>query len=224
MPGQLVFPFGVEPALGRADFILAPCNEQALHFIKRWPDWPARAAALYGPAGCGKSHLAAIWQSTAGARLISACDLSRFAPESEVSFVIEDVDRSEPGEARDRALLAFFERPKGALLLTGRAVPSAWQVAIGDLKSRFQSLLAFPIWAPDDTLLSALVDKHFADRQLRVPESVIKRIVTHVERTPGAIAGFVARADERALAEKRAITERLILELLDAEMPPRPRD
>ena len=61
MPGQLAFPFGVEPALGREDFILAPCNEQAVRFIRRWPDWPTGAAALYGPPRCGKTHLAAIW-------------------------------------------------------------------------------------------------------------------------------------------------------------------
>ena len=67
MPGQLVFPFGVEPALGREDFILAPCNEQAVQFIRRWPDWPMPTAALYGPAHSGKTHLAAIWRKMADA-------------------------------------------------------------------------------------------------------------------------------------------------------------
>jgi len=75
MAGQLVFPFGVEPALGREDFILAPCNEQAIQFIKRWPDWPTRTAAIFGPAHCGKTHLAAIWQSMTNAQTVSARDV-----------------------------------------------------------------------------------------------------------------------------------------------------
>jgi chromosomal replication initiation ATPase DnaA len=65
--------------------------------------------------------------------------------------------------------------------------------------------------------LNALVGKHFADRQLDVPENVVKRILTHVERTPEAIRTFIARADLKALSERRAITERLVLELIEAE-------
>jgi chromosomal replication initiation ATPase DnaA len=222
MSGQLVFPFGVEPALGREDFILAPCNEQAVQFIRRWPDWPTRSAALHGPSGCGKTHLAAIWRNMAGAETVPARDLVPdlipiIAPRGESAIVIEDIDSDEPREDRDRALLALLERPAGALLLTGRAPPSDWPVAVGDLRSRFLSLIGFRMWVPDDRLLSALVVKHFADRQLEVTDGVVKRIVTHVERTPEAVAAFVARADRKALAEKRPVTTRLVLELIDAE-------
>jgi chromosomal replication initiation ATPase DnaA len=219
MPAQLAFPFGVEPALGREDFILAPCNEQAVQFIRRWPDWPTRTAAFYGPAHSGKTHLAAIWRNMADAEAVEARDLTPDLVPAIASraLVIEDIDRDEPRQDRDRALLALFERPAGALLLTARTPPAEWAVAIGDLRSRFLSLIAFRMWAPDDNLLSALVTKHFADRQLQVTEAVVRRIVTHVERTPEAVAAFVARADVKALAEKRSVTERLVLELIDAE-------
>jgi chromosomal replication initiation ATPase DnaA len=222
MRGQLVFPFGVEPALGREDFILAPCNEQAVQFIRRWPNWPTRMAAIYGPPRCGKTHLAAIWRNMADAQSLPARDLApdlvpTITSKAGSAILIEDVDSDEPREDRDRALLALFERPAGALLLTGRAPPSDWPVAVHDLKSRFRSLIAFAMWVPDDKLLSALVTKHFADRQLEVTEGVVRRIVTHVERTPEAVAAFVARADQKALGEKRPVTDRLVLELIEAE-------
>ena len=228
MPGQLVFPFGVQPALGADDFILAPCNEQAVQFIRRWPDWQTRSAAIYGPPRCGKTHLAAIWRTMADAEAVPAADLAAelvgiIASRAGSAIVIEDVDSQEPREDRDRALLALLERPAGAMLLTGRAPPSDWPVAVGDLRSRFLSLIAFPMWVPDDKLLSALVTKHFADCQLEVTEGVVKRIVTHVERTPEAVAAFVARADAKALAERRPVTDRLVLELIEAEMEPRNR-
>ena len=214
--GQLVFPFGVAPALTPANFVRAPCNEQAFRFVRRWPDWPARAAALCGPAGCGKSHLAAIWQQAAHAQIIKARDLAAAEPNA-TAIIVEDWDWDHPEASRDRALLALFERPDAWLLLTARTPPSEWGSAIGDLKSRFQSLIAFTIWAPDDELLCGLVAKHFADRQLAVPDAVVTRIVTQVERTPAAIAAFVARLDEKALAHRRAVTERLVLELLESE-------
>jgi chromosomal replication initiation ATPase DnaA len=220
MAAQLVFPFGVKSALGRDDFIAAPCNEQALQFIQRWPEWPARAAAVYGPAGCGKSHLAAIWGESAGAHVLAARDLTPEGLDAHglaSTFVIEDIDDAGPDQTRDRALLALFECPGAWLLLTARNPPAEWQSTIGDLKSRFQSLIAFAVWAPDDALLSGLVIKHLADRQLGAPAAVVERIVTQIERTPEAIAGFIARADRKALAEKRAVTERLVLELLETE-------
>ncbi len=114
-------------------------------------------------------------------------------------------------------LLALFEQPSCMLLLTGRAAPLEWPVAIDDLRSRFDSLLAFAMWAPDETLLAGLVRKYFADRQLAVPDTVVSRILTHVERTPEAVAAFVARTDLKALSERRALSERLVLDLIAGE-------
>ena len=217
MPEQLVLPFHARQGFGREAFIAAPCNEQALRFVERWPDWPAQAAVLYGPKGSGKSHLVSVWRELSGAAYVTAEQLSPDALPADGPLVVEDVDAVPPSLGRDRTLLALFERPSAALLLTGRKPPSEWETAIGDLRSRFDSVLAFPLWAPDDSLMAALVRKHFADRQLEVPDAVVRRILTHVERSPEAVASFVARADAKALAEKRAVSERLVLELLDAE-------
>ena len=103
------------------------------------------------------------------------------------------------------------------MFLTGRTPPPEWKTALGDLKSRFDALLAFPVWAPDDDLLSALIRKQFSDRQLDASENIVRRLLTHVERTPQAVAAFIARIDDKALAEKRAIGERLVMELIDSE-------
>jgi len=220
MAGQLVLPFGVRPALKRETFITAPCNEAALAFVQRWPDWPQKAAALYAPSGSGKTHLAAIWAEISAAQRIAASELTSEAlevPNGNTAFVIEDLDGQPPNASRDYALLSLFDRTGISLLLTGRTAPSRWPVAVADLTSRLVSLVSLEVWAPDDALLSALVRKHFADRQLDVSEAVVGRIITHVERTPEAVADFVARADGKALAEKRGITDRLIAELLDSE-------
>ncbi len=133
-------------------------------------------------------------------------------------MAVEDVDLEPAGEARDRALFALSEGAgrDAPLLLTGREPPGRWAVALPDLASRFAALLAFPLWAPDDALLAGLARKLFTDRQLAVPDSVIQRMIRSLERTPAAIRDFVAKADEKALSENRAVNLALVRELLAA--------
>ena len=215
---QLVLPFGVEPAKGRDAFIVAPCNEQAFRFVESWPDWPARAAALHGPAGSGKSHLLSVWQARSKAMIVAAPGIDATVIESADAIGVEGMDDTGGDlEARDRALMSLFERRSGTLLLTGRSAPSQWPVALADLRSRFDSLIAFALRMPDDALLAGLVRKYFTDRQLEAGDAIVRRIVTHVERTPEAIAAFIARADAKAMAEKRAVTDRLVTELIEEE-------
>jgi chromosomal replication initiation ATPase DnaA len=66
-------------SFAREDFLSGPSNEQALALIDSWPDWAVRAAVLAGPAGSGKSHLAAIWAEQAGARFLAARALAETA-------------------------------------------------------------------------------------------------------------------------------------------------
>ncbi|HEY0107754.1 MAG TPA: hypothetical protein VGB91_16855 [Rhizomicrobium sp.] len=203
------------PALGRADFIAAPSNAQALAFIDSFPRWPAPAGALHGPPGSGKSHLAAIWAKAAGAVTVEAPALSQgFVAGLEFgrAVLVEDVA---PG-IDEPALFALFHHP-GPLLLTAPEPPAAWPAALPDLKSRFSALLAFPLWAPDEALLTALTRKLFTDRQLAVADPVVMRIMRSVERSPSAIRDFIARVDARALAEKRPVTTALVAQLLSEE-------
>jgi len=204
---QLVLPLETRSASGRADFIVAPGNQQAVAFIDSWPHWPAPAVALYGPPASGKSHLAAVWAAKSGAVILEASSLQDGVPDG--ALVIENVG---PGTA-ETPLFALLER--GApLLLTAQTPPSEWPVTLPDLKSRTNALLAFALWAPDDALLMGLAVKLFADRQVQVPESVVAHMIRALERSPAAIRDLVARADVQALAQKRPITLSLIKDLL----------
>jgi chromosomal replication initiation ATPase DnaA len=214
---QLVLPLETRSAQGRADFIVAPGNEQAVAFIDAFPNWPAPAVALHGPPASGKSHLAAVWADKASARIIDAADLGADLPQG--ALVVENVASGVP----EAPLFALLER--GApLLLTSQLRPAEWpqafQLSLPDLASRLRALLAFALWAPDDALLMGLAVKLFADRQLQVPESVVAHMIRSLDRSPEAIRDFVAQADTVALAEKRPINLSLIKELLAG--PPGP--
>jgi len=212
---QLVLPLETRSALGRSDFIVAPANERAVAFLDSYPGWTAPAAALYGPPACGKSHLAAVWAQAASARILDAADLQGDIPAG--PLVVENIAAG----VAEAPLFALLER--GApLLLTAQVPPAEWpqtfHLALPDLVSRVRALLAFPLWAPDDALLMGLAVKLFADRQLAVPEAVVAHMIRSLERSPGAIRDFVARADAAALAAKRPINSSLINDLLDGQV------
>lgn len=208
---QLVLPLEIRSAQGRADFIVAPGNARAVAFIDSFPHWPAPAAALHGPPASGKSHLAAIWAQRAGAQIREAASLQSDVPGG--ALVIENVGAGVP----EAPLFALLERGT-PLLLTSPVAPADWPQAFGlqlpDLVSRVRAMLGFDLWAPDDALLMGLAVKLFADRQLQVPENVVEHMIASLERSPGAIRDFVARADAAALAAKKPINLSLIKGLL----------
>lgn len=219
MASQLPLPLTQRSAMSREDFVVAPANAEAVAFIDSWPDWPVATAALYGPAGSGKTHLAEIWTRRSNAQSLTALQLN----ESTLSmldparaFVVENIDASPATRARDTILFKLMESATRAapLLLTGQEPPPAWPAMLPDLASRFVSLLAFPLWAPGDDLLAAIARKLFSDRQLAVPDAVIVRMIRSLERSPFAVRAFVAEADAKALAEGRAVTLALIRELI----------
>jgi len=218
LASQLALPLSIPQTFARDSFIVAACNAQAFAFIESWPCSPVSVAAIYGPAGCGKTHLASIWQADSGAHLIAAAELDR-AIDAKGPWIVEDVDAAPPGLARDSVIFRLMEAatPARPLLLTGKEPPSLWATAMPDLASRFAAIVSFPLWTPSDELLAGLTRKLLDDRQIPASDAVIAQIIRGWERSPAAIRNFVAKADAKALAESRSLTLALVRELLAAE-------
>lgn len=218
-PQQLAFPLPAWPALGRADFIAAPCNAEALARIDAWPDWPAPRLVLCGPPASGKTHLAQIWAAKARAETLPARLLTLdMVAELPAQVAIEDADQLfGMGEAQE-ALFHLHNRlaaeAEGALLITGAAPPARWSIALPDLASRLQAMPLAQLSAPDDALLGALLAKLFEDRQIAPPPNLIPFLLIRMERSFAAARAVVAELDHRALSERRAIGTALAAEIL----------
>lgn len=214
---QLVFTLDHRPALGRDDFLVAPCNEDAVAAIDRWPDWPARMMAIFGPAGAGKSHLAHVWRKASDARLARAHELTkRQVPGlfSGDAVVIEDGERLTDEQSLLHVINMVFQND-AYLLLTGRTAPGLWSVDLVDLKSRLQVIPAIELGQPCDALLGGVLVKMFEDRQLDVPSDVIDFLVGRMERSFDAAQQLVRLIDLESMAQKRKISRKLAGEILE---------
>jgi len=216
-PRQLALALGHDTSFAREDFLEGPSNAAALGLIERWPDWPDRLLVVTGPEGSGKSHLAAMWADTTGARFLAARSLAQANPRAALStgaLVIEDV----AGDGIDeRALfhLINLAREEGAfVLVTAPTAPSGWTLRVPDLASRLRALPVVALGAPDDALLRAVLVKLFADRQLAVDESLLGYLANRIERSFAAARAIVERLDREALRLRRPVTRALAAEIL----------
>ncbi|UEM06571.1 DNA replication protein [Skermanella rosea] len=199
--------------MGADDFLVAPSNEAAVAWLDLWPNWPAPALVIFGPAGCGKTHLAQVWRARTQAPRVEPGDLRiETLPKllcEAAAVVIDNADKG-TGDARtERALFHLYNLARetgGYLLLTSESAPAHWGIKLPDLRSRLMAAPAVAVGAPDDALLAAILVKLFADRQLRVGDDVIRFLVTHMERSFDAARRLVADLDAAALAARRRIT------------------
>ena len=224
---QLPLDLGHRPALGREDFLLAPCNEVAVAWIDRWPDWSGVAMALHGPAACGKTHLCHVWRTLSGAVEITAAALAADEPPELIgaakAIALEDVDAAlatgRLAEERLLHLYNFLGERGGHILLTAQTPPARWPIDLPDLGSRLRAATAVVMAPPDDALIEAVLVKLFADRQLRADAGVVRFLTARMERSFAAARSIVAAMDSVALADRREITVPLARQVL-AEQPP----
>lgn len=215
---QLILDLGHRPALGERDFLVAPCNQAAVQWLDRWPDWPAPALAIHGPAGCGKTHLARVFAARSRAPILEAERVTTASVPARLgearACVVDDADRADAEPLLH--LYNLIAERGGHLLLTARELPARWPGLLPDLRSRLAAAPAVGVSAPDDALLAALLVKLFADRQLAVGEEVVLFLVHQMERSFDAARRLVADLDAAALRDRRSITIPLARSLLSA--------
>ena len=201
------------------DFMPAEPNQAALEAVLSWPDWPAHACLLIGPAACGKSHLARVWAERAGAGFYQGADL--WAPAeplarlgSSTACVVDDADEV-PHEEELFHLWNRVVAPGGSLLLTACRPVAAWSVRLPDLRSRLLTAWPVRIDPPDDGLLQALLVKQLADRQIRTDQEVVEFLVRRMERSFAAARLLVRELDRASLRARRPVTMPLARAVLD---------
>lgn len=204
------------------DFLISDANREAVRWLERWRDWPAPALILYGPAGCGKTHLVSWFRARNEATVFALADLGqpddRLIAAADGICIVEDADRAT--DAAEEPLLHLYNivaAAGGRLLLTARVPPRAWPIRLPDLRSRLQAAPTAAILAPDDALLGAILIKLFGDHQLAVDDEVVSYLLPRIERSFEALPRIVALLDRSALAAQRRLTVPFVRAVLQVD-------
>ena len=211
MSAQFPLDLPPHPIYAAEDFVVSDCNRAAYDLIMGWRDWPSRAAAVWGEAGAGKTHLAQVWRAATEATDMDAAGIAA------LDIAALDRPRRFALDLGGEALPAAAERPlfhllnavrehRGALLIVARSAPARWPVALRDLGSRLRALPSAEVGAPDDGLFAAVLGKLLSDRQLAVDRETLAYLARRSERSFAALQDLAARLDRAALARRQAIT------------------
>ena len=214
---QLALDFPHRPSLGRDDFMVAGCNQEAVSTIDLWPAWPYFAICIYGPSGCGKTHLANVFAQMVALHtnhpyripFIQASqitkELSHTLFETSPQIVIEELQNLSDQEALFH-LYNTYRDLGGNILFTSEIAPARINFSLKDLQSRMSIVPALEIKAPDDELLMALLLKLFTDRQITPSAELLDYLLKNMHRSFSYARKLVEEIDNISLAKKRAIS------------------
>lgn len=213
---QLPLDLAHRPALSGEDFLIAPCNQEAIAWLDRFPDWPAPFLVIYGESGCGKSHLVEVFCMATGAKALKLHqDPYQSLGDARVA-TLDDLCLHD--ETDQQALFHLYNHARetnARILITAQKPPSKWAIDLADLSSRMKSVPSVEIGPPDDQLMEAIMVKLFNDRQLKVDRAILSYLSVRMERSFRAAQKVVRAIDQQALAQKRKITLPLVREVLE---------
>ncbi len=222
---QLALDFPHRPSLGREDFMVAGCNQEAVGTVDLWPSWPYFAVCIYGPSGCGKTHLANVFAQMVASKtahpyripFIKAAQLNKDMAhtlfETSPQIVIEELSDLKNQEALFH-LYNTYRDLGGNILFTSEIAPARLNFSLADLRSRMNIVPALEIKAPDDDLLMALLVKLFMDRQITPAPELLSYLLKNMQRSFSFARKLVEEIDNISLARKRAISLTIAKEAL----------
>ena len=209
---QLRLPLTREAGFAATGFVRSPSNAYAVDALAAWPDSAGQVMAICGPAGCGKSHLAAIWAERVRAIPLNGAEAALADPlELEGRPVLLDIAQDADDETLFH-LINLAQQDGGALLMVSRPSPRRWDVAVPDLRSRLDAVRVVAMEAPDDAVLAAILNARFAERSITPAEGVVDYLVRRIDRSAAAATSVVNRLD----AEHRPVTRALARQVLGA--------
>ncbi len=216
--GQMPLALAHEPSWRREDLAVSTSNEAAVHLIDDWPVWHFYLAAIVGPHGSGKTHLASVWRERAAAIVVdasavTAADLQ--AAEQGRPVLCDGIVEGRIDETGLFHLLNAVRSAGSTMLMTATVNPSSFAVATPDLLSRFRAATVAVIALPDDALLKTIIAKLFSDRQLAVDTAVIAFLAARMERSLSTAMDVVARIDRLSLSARRPVTRAMAARALD---------
>jgi DnaA family protein len=170
---------------------------------------------LYGPPGCGRTHLLQALCRERGAGYLPLAELRTLGPEVLDGFdaargaALDDLDAVASELPWCVAVLRLIDalRARGALLaLSAAAPPTRLAIALPDLHTRLQACASFGLRQLTDAERRALLQERALARGLTMPDEVARWLLNTRPRDVGSLLESLDVLDRASLSAKRRLT------------------
>ena len=217
---QLVFKFPFKTKYYEQDYYVSSNNFSAYRLIESWPNWPGKWVNIFGPKGCGKTHLSNILKKKIN--LINIIDAKNVDNETISKFEKLDcliIDNYEKNidEKMFYSLLNQSKQSDSYLLVNSILPLGNIKFDLKDLRSRTESFINLGIELPTDDLLRVVISKSFSDKQIEITPKILEYIIKNIERSYEKVFKFIKEIDDLSLSSGKSININLIKKVLNNE-------
>tara|TARA_B110001450_G_scaffold242452_1_gene252785 strand:+ start:172 stop:831 length:660 start_codon:yes stop_codon:yes gene_type:complete len=217
---QLIFKFPFKTKYYEQDYYVSSNNFSAYRLIESWPRWPDKWVNIFGPKGCGKTHLSNILKKKIQkVKIIDAknIDNETIAEFDKLECMIIDNYNSNINEEILYSILNQSKQLDRFVVINSILSIKSMKLNLNDLKSRTDGFVSLGIELPTDDLLKVIVSKFFSDRQLDVSPKVSEFIIKNIERSYEKVFKFIKEIDDLSLSSGKSININLIKKVLTDE-------
>ncbi len=214
---QLVFKFPFKTKYFEQDYYVSSNNFSAYKLIESWPNWPDKWVNIFGPNGCGKTHLSNILKKKIDT--IEILDAKNIKNENLINFeklnclIIDNYENN----IEENLFYSILNQSKqlNSFIVVNSIIPiKDNKFNLIDLKSRAESFVNLGIELPTDDLLRVIISKCFSDKQIEITPKVSEYIIKNIERSYEKVFKFIKEIDDLSLSSGKSININLIKKVL----------
>jgi len=214
---QLTFKFPFKTSYFKEDFYVSTNNFNAYKLIESWPMWSSRYINIFGPPGCGKTHLANVFRKKINSFFIKASELnnnSLFLIKLKECLIIDDYQNN-IDESLFYTVLNQSHQSNQYVIVNSLKPIKTSQIELNDLKSRFDSFIDIGIDLPTDDLIRVILTKNFSDKQVKLDSKLLEYILKNIHRSYKDIFDITDKVDSLSLSAGKPININLIKKALN---------
>jgi DnaA family protein len=228
MSQQLPLALGMQQAPSLDDFVVGR-NQAVIDALGRALDGRGESMLyLFGPVGCGRTHLL-LGQCAAAERRGLRCAYLPLGERVGLSpamledlealdlVAIDDVQQIAADIPWEQGLFALFNRCRDLgtqMLFSADRGPATLPLQLADLRSRLAWGLTLSVHPLDDAGRLELLQSLAVRRALQLPDEVARYLLDRSARHPKDLEDVVDRLDRASLAEGRRLTIPFVREVL----------
>ena len=214
---QLTFKFPFKAKYYEQDFYVSSNNFSAYRLIESWPNWPEKWVNIFGPKGCGKTHLINVLGNKMKGIIIKSSEIDEKILNSyklKECLIIDNFENN-IDERLFYSIINMAVQDNKFLIVSSIKSIKKFQIKLKDLSSRFTSFIDIGIDLPADDLLRVILAKNFSDKQVEISTKNIEYILKNIDRSYEKVNLFTSTLDSLSLTKGQPINLKLIKNVLE---------